>query len=58
MNNFKIRAFIKILEKKGLITHDEILGEVEVLKKEMEQKIRRMGVGIGIISSFYVIKKN
>ena len=37
------KELIKILERKGLITQDEILAEVEVLKKEMEEKIRRMG---------------
>ena len=39
----EVQALIKILERKGLITQDEILAEVEVLKKEMEEKIRRMG---------------
>ena len=42
-NMLEIQALIKILERKGLITQDEILAEVEVLKKEMEEKIRRMG---------------
>jgi len=36
-------AIIRILERKGLITQDEILEEVEVLKKLMEEKIRRLG---------------
>jgi hypothetical protein len=34
--------FSTILERKGLITSDEILKEVQVVKKEMEEKIRRM----------------
>ena len=39
----EIQALIKILERKGLGTQDEILTKVELLKKEMEEKIRRMG---------------
>ena len=39
----EVQAIIKILERKGLVTKDEILKEVEVVKKEMEEKIRRMG---------------
>ena len=39
----EIQALISILERKGLITKDEILEEVEVVKKEMEEEIRRMG---------------
>ncbi len=39
----EVQALIKILERKKLITQDEILDEVGVLKKEMEEKIRRMG---------------
>ena len=39
----EVRALINILERKGLITKDEILEEVEVVKKEMEEEIRRMG---------------
>ena len=39
----EVQALINILERKGLITKDEILEEVEVVKKEMEAKIRRMG---------------
>jgi len=42
-NMLEIQALIKILERKGLVTQDEILTEVELLKKEMEEKIRRMG---------------
>ncbi len=39
----EIHALIRILERKKLINQDEILEEVGVLKKEMEEKIRRMG---------------
>jgi hypothetical protein len=39
----EVQALIRISENKGLIMQDEILAEVEVLKKEMEQKIRKMG---------------
>ena len=42
-NMLEVQALIKILERKGLITQDEILTEVELLKKEMEEKIRKMG---------------
>ena len=42
-NMLEVQALIRILERKGLITQDEILAEVDVLKKEMEEKIRRMG---------------
>ena len=38
----EVQAIIKILERKGLVTKDEILKEVEVVKKEMEEEIRRM----------------
>ncbi|MFZ0452436.1 MAG: hypothetical protein WCE54_24075 [Ignavibacteriaceae bacterium] len=39
----EVQALIKILKRKGLITDEEILEEVEVVKQEMEEKIRRMG---------------
>ena len=42
-NMLELRALIRILERKGLITQDELLEEVDVVKKEMEEKIRRMG---------------
>jgi len=40
-NMLEIQAVIRILERKGLISSDEVLEEVGVLKKEMEKKIRR-----------------
>ena len=43
INELRLQALINILERKGLITKDEILEEVEVVKKEMEEKIMRMG---------------
>lgn len=39
----EVQALIRILERKGLITSDEVLEEVSKLKEEMEEKIRRMG---------------
>ena len=41
-NMLEIQAVIRILERKKLINQDEILEEVGVLKKEMEEKIRKM----------------
>ena len=38
----EVQAIINILERKGMVTKDEILEEVEVVKKEMEEKIRKM----------------
>ena len=40
-NMLEIQAVIRILERKKLINQDEILEEVDVLKKEMEEKIRK-----------------
>ena len=40
-NMLEIQAVIRILERKKLINQDEILEEVGVLKKEMEEKIRK-----------------
>ena len=39
----EVKALIRNLERKGLISSDEVLNEVEVLKREMEEKIRKMG---------------
>ena len=41
--NVRSAGINKYSGKKGLITKDEILEEVEVVKKEMEEEIRRMG---------------
>ena len=37
----EVQAIIKILEIKGLVTKDEILKEVAVVKKEMEENIKK-----------------
>jgi len=42
-NALEIQAVIRTLERKGLITSDEVLEEVGKLKEEMDEKIRRMG---------------
>lgn len=42
-DTLKIQAVFKILERKGLITPEEVLDEVGVLKEVMNDKIRRMG---------------
>ena len=42
-NVLELRALIRILERKGLIASDEVLEEVGKLKKEMDEKIRKMG---------------
>jgi hypothetical protein len=38
----EVQAIIKILERKGLVSSDEVLEEVGKLKEEMEEKIRRI----------------
>jgi len=42
-NMLEIQALIRILKKKGITNHDEILEEVKKLQVEMEQKIKKMG---------------
>ncbi len=39
----EVQAIIRILEKKELITSDEVLEEVGKLKEEMDEKISKMG---------------
>jgi len=34
---------IRILERKGITNHDEILDEVKKLQVEMEEKIKKLG---------------
>jgi hypothetical protein len=41
-NILEIQALMRILVRKGLITEDEVLKEVKMLKKEMQEKIRRI----------------
>jgi hypothetical protein len=40
----EVQTIIRILESKGIVTQDEILKEVEVVKKEMVEKIRKMSL--------------
>ena len=40
----EIQALIRILNRKGITTEDEILEEVEQLRNEMEVKIKKMGI--------------
>ena len=42
-NMLEIQALIRILNRKGITTEDEILEEVKQLKVEMETKIKKMG---------------
>ena len=42
-NMLEIQALIRILERKGITNHDEILEEVKKLQVEMEEKIKKMG---------------
>ena len=42
-NMLEIQALIRILERKGITTKDEILDEVKKLKAEMEEKVKKMG---------------
>ena len=55
-NTFDLTAVIRILERKGLISSDEVLEEVGKLKEEMDDKIRRKGRKIGsiICKNFFV----
>ena len=41
-NMLEIQAIIRILKHKGITTEDEILREVQKLKKEMDEMIRKM----------------
>jgi len=42
-NMLEIQALIRILERKGITTKDEILAEVKLFKTKMEEKIRKSG---------------
>jgi hypothetical protein len=39
----EIQALIRILERKGLLTEDEVLDEVKVLKKEWRRRSGEWG---------------
>ena len=38
----QVRVLTRILLRKGLITREELLAEMKVVRKEIEEKIRRM----------------
>ena len=40
-NMFEIQALIRLLERKGIITQFEILGEVKKLQREAGEKIEK-----------------
>ena len=42
-NMLEIQALIRILEKKGITSQDEIFDEVKKFQVEMEDKIKKMG---------------
>ncbi len=42
-NMLEIQALIRIPERKGITTKDEILAEVKLFKAEMEEKVKKMG---------------
>lgn len=35
-NMYEIEALIRLLEKKGLLTHEEVLNELKILKQERD----------------------
>ena len=37
-NLASINAIVRVLEKKGFLTHEEVLEEIENIKQEMENK--------------------
>jgi len=41
-NMLEIQVLIRILQKKGITTEDEILEEVKKIKVELDEKIRKM----------------
>jgi len=41
-NMLEIQALIRIPQKKGITTEDEILEEVKKIKVELDEKIRKM----------------
>jgi hypothetical protein len=42
-NMFEIQALIRLLERKGIITQVEILGEIKKLQREAGEKIKKTG---------------
>ena len=41
-NMLEIQAIIRILKRKGITTEDEILREVQKLKEEMDELVKKM----------------
>ena len=41
-NMLEIQAIIRILKQKGITTEDEILREVQKLKVEMDEQVKKM----------------
>jgi hypothetical protein len=40
-NMLEIQAIIRILKKKGITTEDEIMQEIEILNKELQERIKK-----------------
>ena len=40
-NTFSISALMNVLEKKGLVSKDEVIAEVDRLKSEMEKQAKK-----------------
>jgi hypothetical protein len=40
-NTFSMSALMNVLEKKGLVSKDEVLEEVARLKREMDEKAKK-----------------
>ena len=49
----EIQALIRILNRKGITTEDEILEEVKQLRDEMEVKIKENGFWLGALKNSY-----
>jgi len=41
-NMLEVQALIRILTKRGITNEDEIMKEIELLKMEMDEKIKKM----------------
>ena len=42
-NMLEIQAVIRILTKKGITTENEIMQEIEKIRDEVNEKVRKMG---------------
>jgi len=38
-NMYEIEAIIRVLEKKGILTHEEVLDELKVIKENQSNKL-------------------